>query len=205
MRAIVAITVILCLVAAAWWLTPRKSEVNAFELDYEIFRIAGRDYRWPKGFDSAVLPESVTGVGTHAILPTAVWVAILRAALPGEEIRAPMFAPTIAIFRRTINQATWQVPLESNRPPVESQINAERKSGGIHYWKETRSASNTRYMTFEISDYVFARCGPVDDKFNPCYAYWNDNGVIHGFSVRPEHIERLPEIAKWYGRVVTPR
>lgn len=189
----------------AWWAF-QKSKSDPLNLNYTEARIAGRAYRWPVGKDSAVLPEPIPGNGTNAVMPTAAWASLLRAAMPGTDVRELRFAPPFAIFVQMPQEPVWPIPLHDKRPPVRSVIAPDGQKNDVLHWRQTDSKTpgRIRYFTFVGTDDVYGECKVDSSGAVPlCHGRWNDGGVVHVFGLQPNQVEQLPEIVKWYRHVVS--
>jgi hypothetical protein len=169
--------------------------------------IAGKTYNWPTDKNSVVMPEAQPGVGTNALMSKDSWNKILKASVPG--FRQPPdtgFEQSIAIFKLRPDSTEWDGAIKDNRPPLSIAVTTDGHEGAMHYWEPTewRLKDKPRLITYEVMTDVYVRCSRRQSKLTNCYAYWNDNGVLHTLGIHPNNIPYVPSIIKAYMSEIKP-
>jgi hypothetical protein len=175
--------------------------VNFSQVAAKEYVIAGKTYNWPTDKNSVVMPEAQPGAGTNALMSKDSWSKILKASVPGfTPSPDPGFEHTVAIFKLRPNAIEWDGAIKDNRPPLSIAVASDGDDGAMHYWQPTewRLSDKPRFITYDGMTDAYVRCDRLQSKVTNCYAYWNDNGVLHTFSIFRNNIRYVPAIIKAY-------
>lgn len=190
---------------------PEETSQAAFRAHFEPAQIAGRNYRWPGGDAGNLFPESVAGAGTNGWISRQVWAAILETTGPLKAHQRRGYEQQFSIFKIHPLERVWHQPMSMHAPPgypSERPPVLKSRTGGMAVWKKWSKIEgryNGVYVTYSGRGDIYVDCGKDSDfgsARGTCRLHWNDDGVVHAFTIYGDHVERAPRIVEVYGRLI---